>query len=127
MSTIIEKVNDLNRMILAGEGLAAFYQLLLEHQLGPWHPRDNVPKTKALANQKLHGLGNHMGVVHHECVGHRQHNVITHSLHLGRTDRHFAIIRPRQDRREDRVKRLVSRDHSQFKSHWRQAARDERR
>ena len=40
-----------------GEGLAAFYQLLLEHQLGSWHPRDNVPKTQALANQKLHGLG----------------------------------------------------------------------
>lgn len=40
-----------------GDGMAAFYHLLLQHQLGPWHPRDNVPKTKALANQKLQSLG----------------------------------------------------------------------
>lgn len=40
-----------------GEGMAAFYQLLMQHQLDQWHPRDTVPTTKALANQKLQSLG----------------------------------------------------------------------
>ena len=42
---------------ISGNGLAAFYHLLMQHELGDWHPRHHIPKTRALGVQQLKSLG----------------------------------------------------------------------
>ncbi|WP_321995970.1 bifunctional DNA primase/polymerase [Xanthomonas citri] len=47
-----EFFNALNRQ-LDGGGLAGLLHEMLTRDLGDWHPRDSVPQTEALAEQKL--------------------------------------------------------------------------
>jgi hypothetical protein len=37
-------------------GRAAFLYAMLNRDLGDWHPRTGIPRTKAMGEQKLHGL-----------------------------------------------------------------------